>query len=100
MKRLFSLLVILAAAAQLVLGCVPAGSRARDLLAQDYTVLSDPELQTYYRQINDQLAAEARMQRRKGEYLHSSAADSETVDQLQARRNSVRMELERRKLLP
>ena len=100
MKRLLSLLVILVAAAPLILGCVPAGSGARDLLARDYTVMSDAELQGYYRQINDQLAAEARMERRKGQYLHSSAADASTVEQLQERRNVVRSELEKRKLLP
>jgi len=100
MKRLFSLLVMLAAAIQLVQGCVPAGSETRGLLDRNYTVMSDAELQSYYRQVNDQLAAEARMERRKGEYMHSAASDSATVEKLQDRRNAVRSELEKRKLLP
>jgi hypothetical protein len=53
-RTCFLLIILL-----LVCGCALTGSRtdrSAELLAQDYASMSDKELQTYYKQLSDQLA--------------------------------------------
>ncbi|MFA5515944.1 MAG: hypothetical protein WDA20_06610 [Desulfuromonadales bacterium] len=40
----------------LAFGCAGTGKRTQELLGQDYQTMSDTELQTYYFQLNDQIA--------------------------------------------
>jgi hypothetical protein len=96
----------------LVWGCASTGARAdrsAELLAKTYASMSNAELQTYYYQLNDQLArveraaAGARMGVAGGSAPDRGGESGEVsqptvADQLRDRRNEVRTELSRRGL--
>ena len=44
----------------LLAGCAGVGARTQDLLAKDYHSMNDMEIQTYFYQLNDQIAREER----------------------------------------
>lgn len=100
---LLFLLVFLAACAS------TTGARSEALLHQDYHTLSDEELQTYYLQLNDQIARVERQARdtRVGVGIGSSplhvgvstgVTEHTVAEDLRERRNEVRQELSRRGL--
>jgi hypothetical protein len=95
----------------LLAGCAGVGARTQDLLARDYHAMSDVELQTYFYQLNDQIAGEERAARGTsvGVGVGSgpvSVGVSQGVmrgriaEDLRERRNEVRAELTRRGLRP
>lgn len=97
----------------LLAGCAAASQRSNELLAVTYATLPDPELQSYYRQLNDQIATEERS-RRGGTSIGIGVFNSPVAvgvsqqvgggvtiaEELRERRNQVRQELDRRGLLP
>lgn len=92
----FGLFLLLAC---LVVGCSagPAG-QTELLLQREYRVLSDQELQSYYRQLGDQLVRETRARREAG--LLAPAGESRREELLRERWNQVRHQLRERELLP
>lgn len=98
--------------ALLCCGCATTSQRTNELLAIPYLSLADGELQSYYRQLNDQIATVERSRRggtRVGIGIGSSPVQvgvSQEVgglpvaEELRERRNLVRGELDRRGLLP
>ncbi len=93
MRKFLTLTLLLATL--LASGCATPGQRVENLLAQDYATLSDPDLVTYFQQLNAELARERRLARE-----HPKAADEERNEALWARRNEVRQELGKRGLMP
>jgi hypothetical protein len=96
----------------LVWGCALTGARtdrSAELLAQDYASMSDKELQTYYKQLSDQIA---HVQRSTGGAKGSTGTATQPVpsgasqeaprqtvaEDLRDRWNEVRAELSRRGL--
>lgn len=107
--RFWTLLLL----ALLLTGCAATSQRSNELLAVSYTTLPNPELQSYYRQLNDQIASEERSQRGGtsiGIGIFSSpvavgasqqlGSGVTIAEDLRERRNQVRQELDRRGLLP
>jgi hypothetical protein len=98
----------------LVWGCASSGARtdrSPELLAQSYATMSDEELQTYYYQLNDQIAKVERSTTGTragvgdGSYPVRAEVSGEVsrqtvADELRDRRNEVRTELSRRGLRP
>jgi hypothetical protein len=95
----------------LLAGCAGVGARTRDLLSQDYHAMNDMEIQTYFYQLNDQIAREERAARGTsvgvgvGTGPVSVGASQEVTrgriaEDLRDRRNEVRAELSRRGLMP
>lgn len=97
----------------LVAGCAGSGKRTGELLVVNHLSLNDAELQSYYRQLNDQLALVERGQRggtRIGVGIGGSPVQvgvsrqvggrTAGAEELRERRNAVRAELDRRGLLP
>lgn len=97
----------------LLCACAATSQRSNELLAISYATLPNPELQSYYRQLNDQIASEERRQRSGtslGIGLFSSpvavgasqqlGGGVTIAEELRERRNQVRQELDRRGLLP
>lgn len=96
----------------LVWGCASTGARAdrsAELLAKDYASMSNAELQTYYYQLNDQLArveraaAGTRTGVADGSYsvrggVSGDVSGPTVANELRDRRNEVRTELSRRGL--
>ncbi len=99
--------------ALLLTGCAATSQRSHELLAVSYATLPNPELQSYYRQLNDQIAIEER-NRRGGTSIGIGIFSSPVAvgasqqlgggvtiaEELRERRNQVRQELDRRGLLP
>ncbi len=97
----------------LMAGCASTGKRTGELLAVNHQNLSDTDLQSYYRQLNDQIALEERG-RRGGTWVGVGVGSSPVsvgvsqqvgggpvvAEELRERRNAVRSELDRRGLLP
>lgn len=103
MKNERTAVLRMVAAAFLVLllaGCAGIGTRTKDLLAQDYHSMNDTEIQTYFYQLNDQLGREERAAREASRRSGEEVARGEVPEDLRDRRNEVRAELSRRKLLP
>ncbi len=74
-----------------------------DLVAVDYTTMSDQELQSHYARLSDQLARESRAERLSaaGRPTRPGASqDPEAVAALRERWNQVRQEMRQRELLP
>lgn len=108
-NRFWPLLLLLA----LLAGCAASSQRSNELLAVNYATLPDPDLQSYYRQLNDQIATEERS-RRGGTSIGIGIFNSPVAvgvnqqvgggvtiaEDLRERRNQVRQELDRRGLLP
>lgn len=106
----FWLLLLLAV---LFCGCAATSQRSNELLAVSYLSLPDSDLQSYYRQLNDQIATEERS-RRGGTSIGIGIFNSPVAvgvsqqvgggtalaEDLRERRNQVRQELDRRGLLP
>lgn len=106
-NRFWPLLLLLA----LLTGCAGTSQRSNELLAVNHGNLTDSELQSYYRQLNDQIAS-AERSRRGGTHIgigifnspiavgvSQQVGDGVTVtDDLRERRNWVRQELDRRGL--
>lgn len=95
----------------LLAGCAGIGARTQDLLAQDYHAMNDLEIQTYFYQLNDQIAYEERAAR--GTSVGAGAGTGPVsvgvskgvtrgriAEDLRERRNEVRAELARRGLRP
>lgn len=94
-------------------GCAATSQRSNELLTVHYLGLPDSDLQSHYRQLNDQIAAEERSRRggtsigigifnspvAVGVSQHLGAGPTLAED-LRERRNQVRSELDRRGLLP
>lgn len=85
-------------------GCATTGARSNELLARDYSAMPNQELQTYYLQLNDQIA---RVERQNSGGPSAGAgrpgdmtAAGTTIDSLRDRRNAVRAEMAKRGLLP
>ena len=108
--RICPLLLVLAA---LLGGCAATSQRSNELLAVNYLGLADSDLQSYYRQLNDQIAAEERSQRGGtsigigifnspvGVGVSQQMGGGVTIaEDLRERRNLVQGELDRRGLLP
>lgn len=105
----FGLIILL-----LVWGCASTGARtdrSPELLAKSYAAMSDAELQTYYYQLNDQIAKVERSATGSrggaggGSYpvraeVSGKASGQTVADQLRDRRNEVRTEMSRRGLRP
>jgi len=97
----------------LICGCAASSQRSNELLAVNYLSLPDNDLQSYYRQLNDQIATEERS-RRGGTSIGIGIFNSPVAvgvsqqvgggptlaEDLRERRNQVRGELDRRGLLP
>lgn len=97
----------------LVSGCAASSQRSNELLTVNYLSLADSDLQSYYRQLNDQIAAEERS-RRGGTSIGIGIFNSPVAvgvsqhvgsgvtvaEDLRARRNQVRSEIDRRGLFP
>lgn len=106
------LLTVVAVLAFLLLaGCAGVGARTQDLLAQDYHAMNDMEIQTYFYQLNDQIAREERAARGTSVGVGVGAGPvsvgvsqgvtrGRIADDLRDRRNEVRTELARRGLRP
>ncbi len=104
---------LLLALAALLSGCAATSQRSNELLMVNYQSLPDNDLQSYYRQLNDQIAAEERS-RRGGTSIGIGIFNSPVAvgvsqqvggevtiaEDLRERRNQVRQELDRRSLLP
>jgi hypothetical protein len=98
----------------LVWGCASTGARtdrSAELLAKSYATMSDAELQTYYFQLNDQIArversaTGTRVGAGVGSYPVRAGVSGEVprqtvADELRDRRNLVRTEMSRRGLRP
>lgn len=74
-------------------GCVTQGQRAESLLAIEHATLSDPELVSYFQQLNGQLAREKRLAREQ------RGSDEARNEALWRRWNEVRAEMGQRELL-
>jgi hypothetical protein len=108
-RRLWPLLLL----GLLLGGCAASSQRSNELLTVNYLGLPDSDLQSYYRQLNDQIAAEERS-RRGGTSIGIGIFNSPVAvgvsqqvgggttvaEDLRERRNQVRSELDRRGLLP
>lgn len=94
-----------------MIGCTGTGARTEELLSQDYTIMADQELQTYYYRLNDQIARVERQSRgttlgvgigtgpvRVG--ASQGVSRGTIADDLRERRNQVRTELTTRGLRP
>jgi len=91
----FGLIIILI----LSFACAPGpGQRTELLLQRDHQQMSDEQLQTYYRELGDQLVRETRARREAG--LLTRPAETDRLELLRARWNEVRSELRQRELLP
>ena len=98
--RVLKIFLCLMVAAVISSGCALQEKEAQTLLARDHHAMSDPELERYYRRLNDQLAGMERKARRSGEDLQATAETSPLIIELRQRRNAVRSELSRRNLRP
>ena len=95
----------------LLAGCAGVGARTQDLIAQDYHAMNDVEIQTYFYQLNDQIAREERAARGTSVGVgvgtgpvsvgvSQGVTRGRIADDLRDRRNEVRAELSRRGLMP
>ena len=95
----------------LLAGCAGVGARTQDLLSQDYHAMNDMEIQTYFYQLNDQIAREERAARGTSVGVgvgtgpvsvgvSQGVTRARTAEDLRDRRNEVRVELSRRGLMP
>ncbi len=86
------------------LGCATTGKATHALLARDDTTMTNAQLQTYFRQLNDQIANEEREASGGGFRLGSAKPENAPlpprVKVLQTRRNRVWAELRKRGLMP
>lgn len=108
-QRFWPLLLL----ALLLGGCAATSQRSNELLTVNYLSLPDSDLQSYYRQLNDQIASEERS-RRGGTSIGIGIFNSPVAvgvsqqvgsgvtvaEDLRARRNQVRSEIDRRGLFP
>lgn len=108
-QRFWPLLLL----AALLGGCATSSQRTNELLTVNYLSLPDSDLQSYYRQLNDQIATEERG-RRGGTSIGIGIFNSPVAvgvsqhvgngvtvaEDLRARRNQVRSEIDRRGLFP
>ncbi len=94
-----------------VAGCASKTARSEELLAKDHKTLSDADLESYYFQLNDEIARVERSSSGTrvgigiGSYpvhvgVSSGVPGRSTADELRDRRNEVREELKRRGLRP
>jgi len=103
--------VISAICVLFLLGCAGTGRQTEELLQKDYRAMSNPELQTYYYQLNDQIARVERQATgtsvgfgvgngpvRVG--VNQGISRSVIADDLRERRNEVRGELTTRGMRP
>jgi hypothetical protein len=87
-------LLLITATALLAGGCASTGkSAAEALLASDYQTMTDAELSRHFRQINDRLAHERRLERERPLLGRSNQP---AVEALWQRRGEVREEMDRR----
>jgi hypothetical protein len=95
----------------LLAGCAGVGARTQDLLSQDYHAMNDMEIQTYFYQLNDQIAREERAAGGTSVGVgvgtgpvsvgvSQGVTRARTAEDLRDRRNEVRAELARRGLRP
>jgi hypothetical protein len=95
----------------LLAGCAGVGARTQDLLAKDYHAMNDMEIQTYFHQLNDQIAREERAARGTSVGVgvgtgpvsvgvSQGVTRGRIAEDLRDRRNEVRAELSRRGLHP
>lgn len=85
-------------------GCATTGATTRALLARNYASMSNTQLQTYFRHLNDQIAREERAASGGGFSYGGTTAKRAPlpprVRALQSRRNRVWQELRKRGLMP
>ncbi|MHB1397760.1 MAG: hypothetical protein ACYDAI_05505 [Trichloromonadaceae bacterium] len=108
-QRFWPLLLL----ALLLGGCAATSQRSNELLTVNYLSLADSDLQSYYRQLNDQIATEERS-RRGGTSIgigifnspvavgvsQQVGSGATVAEDLRERRNQVRSEIDRRGLFP
>ncbi len=108
---MFIKLVISTMCALLLLGCAGTGRQTEELLQKDYRAMSNPELLTYYYQLNDQIARVERQATGTSVGLgvnsgpvrvgvNQGISRGVIADDLRARRNEVRGELTTRGVRP
>ena len=103
MKNQLTALLRMAVAVFVILllaGCAGVATRSKALLAQDYHTMNDAEIQTYFYQLNDQLGREEKAAREASKRAGDEVTRGQVAEDLRDRRNEVRAELSRRKLLP
>ncbi|MFH7320065.1 hypothetical protein ACHHRT_05540 [Desulfurivibrio sp. D14AmB] len=93
-SRPLGLVGLLLLVAALLVACAQGpGRQSEQLLAREYRGQSEAELQSYYRQLSDQLVRETRALRQAGPLARPAA--EKRLELLRGRWNEVRAELRR-----